>query len=176
MLHISSRRRHERRRRDYLMDRTVEDIHRSLDGLARFTNVRTLVIASYPNADVAPPAHLRRLHYLSPVHLPNVTDLTLLGEPTELRTLRLATLPSWDSSGKVTTVDSLQPLAELPHLAQLELFGVRPESRSLGALESSRSLRTARVSTFPRREIERLREETGLGDAWAPRPPVANWS
>lgn len=149
--------------------------YRSLAALERFTNVETLVIASYPDPDLVPLGSLRHLRHLRILHLPQVTDLAPIAELAELRVVRLETLPSWDSSGKVTTVASLQPLAALPHLTHLQLFGVRPPSRSLADLETSGSLRSLRVTKFPRAEVRRFREATGINDAWAPPPDVEDW-
>ena len=103
----------------------------SLALVTQYQHLRTLVVATYPDADLEPVASLEDLEYLSLLHLPGVTDLAPLARLTNLRTLRLSTLPSWDSSGKVTQVDSLRPLAMLPKLTRLELFGVRPASKSL---------------------------------------------
>ena len=147
----------------------------SLADLRQYSNLRTLVVATYPDADLEPIAVLEQLEYLSLVHLPNVTDLAPLCRLRRLRTARLSTLPSWDSSGKVTAVESLKPLAELPHLAHLELFGVRPEDRSLRDLEIAPSLLTVRVSKYPKRETRRFYARTGLSDAYAPGPGVADW-
>jgi len=101
--------------------------YKSLAPLARFKSIRTLVIATYPDGDLAPFEGLTQLEYLSVVHLAHVTDLAPLGNLTALRTLRVATLPSWDLSGKVTSVRSLGPLADLPALEHLELLGVVAE-------------------------------------------------
>ena len=107
----------------------------SLAPIVLYPNLTTLVVATYPDADLEPIASLKALEYLSILHLPRVTDLTPLATLSRLRTLRMATLPGWDASGKVTEVDSLRPLALLPELTHLELFGVRPASGSLGDLE-----------------------------------------
>jgi hypothetical protein len=65
----------------------------SLAELHRYPNVRTLVVATYPDADLEPVASLVGLEYLSLVHLPKVTDLAPLGRLRRLRTVRLATAP-----------------------------------------------------------------------------------
>jgi hypothetical protein len=147
----------------------------SLADLERYPELRTLVVATYPDSDLAPLTHLEKLEYLSLLHLPHVHDLSPLSTLKLLRTVRLSTLPSWDSSGKVTIVDSLRPLAELPDLRHLELFGVRPEDRSLRTLEEAPSLVSVRVSKYPKAEMARFYELTGLSDAFAPAPGVADW-
>ncbi len=80
----------------------------SLAPVSRYPNLRTLVVATYPDADLEPVASLKSLEYLSLVHMPHISDLTPLARLGHLHTLRLATLPSWDSSDKVTVVESLR--------------------------------------------------------------------
>ncbi|WP_323791446.1 hypothetical protein [Nocardioides sp.] len=150
--------------------------YESLALVMQYQHLKTLVVATYPDADLEPVASLDDLEYLSLLHLPGVTDLAPLARLTNLRTLRLSTLPSWDSSGKVTEVDSLRPLVMLPKLTRLELFGVRPASRSLGDLEDSTSLVSVRVSKYPQAEVARFRDVTGLSDGFAPAPGVADWN
>lgn len=144
--------------------------------LAQYRNLRTLVVATYPDSDLDTVAQLGDLEYLSLMHLPSVADLAPLAQLKHLRTVRLSTLPSWDPSGKVTEVDSLRPLASLPRLAHLELFGVRPSDKSLRDLERAPSLASVRVSKYPKAEIARFRQATGLSDAFAPSPGVADWN
>lgn len=105
-----------------------------------------------------------------------VNGTSPLAQLTRLRTVRLATLPSWDSSGKVTEVESLRPLVMLPELTHLELFGVRPESKSLSELEDAPGLTSVRVSRYPEAEVTRFRTVTGVADAYAPSPGVADWN
>lgn len=147
----------------------------SLVPVEQYPNLRTLVVASYPDADLSPLGHLEGLEYLRLMHLPRVHDLAPLASLRQLVTVRLETLPSWDSSGKVTVVDSLRPLALLPNLAHLELFGVRPPTKSLQDLEEAPALASLRVSKYPKAEIARFREVTGLSNAFAPRPDVVDW-
>jgi hypothetical protein len=137
--------------------------------------LETLVVATYPEADLSPVTHLTRLRYLSIVHLPKVSDLAPLAHLESLTTVRLATLPSWDTSGRTTVVDSLEPLAALPNLQHLELFGVLPKDGLLRELEGSNSLRTVRVSKFPSDETTRFYRATGYSDAFAPQPGVEDW-
>jgi Leucine-rich repeat (LRR) protein len=150
--------------------------YKSLSGLSNYENLKTLVIATYPDTDLEPLASLSNLDYLSITHLPNVSDLAPLGHLQRLSTIRLSTLPSWDSSGKQTTVHSLEPLAELPALTHLELFGVLPEDGSLQALENCRALESIRVSKYPPLEVDRFYRKTGLADSFAPSPSVPAWT
>ncbi|WP_258906826.1 hypothetical protein [Actinokineospora sp. UTMC 2448] len=147
----------------------------TLKDLSRYTNVRTLVVATYPDADLDPIAALSRLEYLHLVHLPKVVDLTPLIHLQQLRILRLETLPGWDGAGKVTTVKSLEPLARLARLTHLELFGIRPANKSLSDLESAPRLTSVRVSKYPKRETTRFYTQTSINDSLPPRPDVADW-
>lgn len=148
----------------------------SLAPVAQYENLRTLLVATYPDSDLEPVASLAGLEYLRLLHLPHVNDLGPLQRVTNLRTLRLETLPSWDSAGKVTVVDSLRPLARLPKLAHLELFGVRPASESLHDLEGAPGLVSVRVSKYPMAETTRFYTATGVSDAFAPSPGVGDWN
>lgn len=148
----------------------------SMEGLSAFGNLKTLIIASYPDAALGPIASLSNLEYLSIVHMPKVSDLSPVSQLLGLQTIRLSTLPSWDSSGKKTIVRSLAPLATLPRLAHVELFGVRPDNGSLHELESSLSLQTVRVSKYSKSEKDRFYSVTQLPDAYAPSPEVPGWN
>lgn len=144
--------------------------YKTLEPISGLRNLRGLVIATFPNEDLRLLSELKALEYLSILHLPKVEDLAPLTGLSHLKVVRLSTLPSWDSSGKTTTVESLAPLAQLPRLESLELFGVTPSERSLSALEDSASLTTVRVSKYPDLEVERFRSATGATDDWAPEP------
>ena len=104
--------------------------YRSLQPIADLRTLEGLEIATFPDDTLEVIADLSRLRYLHIIHLPLVSDLAPLAALKSLVTLRLATLPSWDASGKLTVVSSLEPLAELPDLRHVELFGVVPEDRS----------------------------------------------
>ncbi len=149
--------------------------YRTLQAISELTALQVLVIAEYPDEDLAALASLKRLEYLRLLHFPKVTNLDPLAELPSLKTLRLSSLPSWDSSGKVIQVASIAPIAQLPRLEHLELFGVQPVSRSLADLEASQSLRTVRVSKFPKAEVARYRSVTGISDSFAPDPPGVDW-
>jgi hypothetical protein len=149
--------------------------YKSLASLSAFIHLKTLVIATYPDADLTPLIGLRRLEYLSIMHAPKVSDLGPLRHLKGLKTIRLSTLPSWDSSGKTTIVRSLAPLAELPSLSHVELFGVLPEDGTLHALENCPTLETVRVSRYRKSEISRFYRVTELQDSFAPSPRVQDW-
>ena len=128
----------------------------SLEPLSALRRLRTVEIANYPDATLDWLGGLADLEELRILHLPHVNDLAPLADLTKLRVLHLETLPSWDSSGKVTTVTSLAPLAELPRLEEVALLGVRPANKSVEDLIRSTSLRRARLHKFPKHEVLRL--------------------
>ena len=118
--------------------------------------------------------NFKNLKYLSVVHLPKINDLSPLEALTSLETVSLSTLPSWDSSGKVSVVLDLVPLASLPKLKHLELFGVRPENKSPLELTSSKTLVSVRLSKYAKKLEKELYEKTGLANDWAPEPEFKN--
>jgi hypothetical protein len=129
-----------------------------------------LDIGSWPDADLESLFGLGHLEYLSILHLPKVSSLQPLAGLSRLKVLRLETSPGWDSSSKVTRVDSLEPIARLASLVSLELFGIVPPDRSLAALEDCPSLRTALFHKYPKSEVSRFYESTAVSAAFAPRP------
>jgi hypothetical protein len=146
--------------------------YRTLEPLSNLTSLSALTIAGYPDSSFDWISALARLTYLKIVHLPKVTDLTPLGRLDFLRTLSLATLPSWDSSRKQTLVKSLEPLMGLRELKHIELFSVVPPDKSLEALERLPSLETARVQGFPKKEISRFFADTTVRNEFAPDPEL----
>lgn len=110
------------------------------------------------------------------MHFPRVSDLQPLSALRRLRTVRLSTLPSWDSSGRKTIVRSLEPLAELPELVHVEMFGVLPEDGMLQPLERCPALESVRVSRYRKSEVNRFYRGTHLLDSFAPSPGVRDWS
>ncbi|HNQ23904.1 MAG TPA: hypothetical protein PKK06_12495 [Phycisphaerae bacterium] len=137
--------------------------YRSLAPLRAFTRLRTLQILSFRGDSFDVLRKMTRLKYLQVVHLPHVKDLSPLADLTALEALELSTAPGWDPS-KVSVVKSLAPLARLPKLRHLELYGVRPKSKSLRALQACPQLQTARISKYPKAEIARFYEATGISD------------
>ncbi len=143
---------------------------RSLDFVSQLTNLEGLVVATYPDVSFDVLGSLTSLKYLRVLHLPKVSNIAPLAGLERLEVLSLATLPSWDSSGKTTEIDSLKPIALLPALRHVELFGVRTADRSLVPLEACPALASLRVSKWPKREVERFATAAGVSNDWAPRP------
>lgn len=143
---------------------------RSLDFVSKLENLKGLAVATFPDTSFEALGALRQLKHLSVVHLPKVSDLGPLSRLKSLEVLSLSTLPSWDSSGKATEVATLEPLASLPGLRHVELFGVVAAGRSLEPLEACPALESLRVSKWPKPEIARFREVTRVSDDWAPGP------
>jgi hypothetical protein len=142
----------------------------TLEPLRALTSLRVLVIATYPDDALEALSGLTNLTYLRILHLPKVSDLAPLAQLTSLTTLCLATLPSWDASGKRTVVASLEPLTRLEALRHIELFSVVPPDKSLKPLERLPSLQTARLQGFPKAEISRFFAATDVENAFAPEP------
>jgi hypothetical protein len=144
--------------------------YRTLRTVGSLRQLKTLVVAGFPDEDLEFLRDLHELHYLQIVHLPKITDLSPIASLQNLETLSLETLPSWDSGRKVTKVTSLSPLAQLASLRHLSLFGVVSNDRSLVDVERCKSLRSARFSQYPKAEIERFYTATKLSDAQSPAP------
>jgi hypothetical protein len=143
---------------------------KSVREIARLTNLRVLVIAGFPDADLDAIGGLARLRYLRLLDLPKVTSLRPLATLAELASVSLATAPGWDASGRKSIVDSLSPLAELRALRHLELFGVVPQSGQLEELSACTWLESARISGYPESGIIRFRAATGAADRFNPEP------
>jgi hypothetical protein len=142
----------------------------SLAPLAELRHLEQLVIATFPDTSFEFLAGLEKLRLLRIVHMPKVDDIGPLARLTQLTSLSLSTLPSWDASGKTTTIRSLEPLAALPALAHLELFGICPPDKSLAPLEKCKHLRTARFSQYPLAEMARFFKKTIVENQFNPEP------
>lgn len=143
--------------------------YKTLEPIKALSQIHTLVIATYPDPTLSILASLN-LRYLRILHLPKVEDLSPLVSLKKLEVLSLETLPSWDCSGKVTLVNSLDPISRLSNLKHLSLFGVVPIDKSLQAIERCPALESARFSKYPKREISRFFFATGISNAHIPRP------
>jgi hypothetical protein len=142
----------------------------SLRPVAQLYQLTTLEVFSFLDETLDVLRKLKQLHYLRIIHLPNVTDLSPLADLRELECLSLSTLPSWDASGKVTVVESLDPIGQLQDLRHVELMGVRPKSKSLSPLERCPRLASARFHKYPKRELERFYAAKRVSDAFVPEP------
>jgi hypothetical protein len=126
----------------------------SLVALSGFKNLETLVVASYPDDSFELLSGLMRIKFLGILHFPEVKDLTPLANLQHLESLSLATLPSWDASGRVQVVASLEPISRLYSLRHLELFGVVPPDRKLTPLLNLRAILSARFSKYPEEQVK----------------------
>jgi hypothetical protein len=125
------------------------------DALSRLTNLVSLNIANFEGEDFEALRPLRKIEQLRVFHLPKVTNIDPLAELVSLRRLIFETIPGWDASGKVTQLDSLEPLRGLP-LEEVQMFGVRPASKAVDDLLAISTLRQARLSKFAAKEIKRI--------------------
>jgi hypothetical protein len=144
--------------------------YRTLRPIGQLSKLRALVIATFPDESLDFLRALNELRYLRIVHLPKVHDLAPLRNLLHLEVLSLSTLPSWDASGKTTEVESLEPIADLPSLKHVELFGVVPKSKAVGSLKRCPKLISARFANYAVDEIERFYAATGISDSFAPEP------
>lgn len=124
------------------------------DAIGALINLVSLEVVDWlgPSLDALRP--LTRLEQLRVQHLPHVSSVDPLSRLVSLRRLILETRPSWDGS-KVTEVDSLEPLRGIP-LEEVNMFGVRPASKSVDDLLAIPTLRKARLSKFSAKEIKRI--------------------
>ena len=114
------------------------------------------------------------MNYLSVMHLPKVTSLSALADLHSLESVSLSTLPSWDSSGKVTVISSLKPLAALPNLKNLELLGIRPEAKSPLELVASSSIERVKLSKFSKQLVDEFYSVSGMVEGRFPEPIFEN--
>lgn len=135
---------------------------RSLAPISQFKNLKTLVIAGFPDSTLDPISSIVGLEYLQIVHMPKITSLDGLSGLKNLQSLSLSTLPSWDSSGKRTIVDSLHPIAALKKLKYMELYGICPANSTLVDLEDCASLVSASFSKYPTGVADQFIEKMGL--------------
>ncbi len=85
--------------------------YKTLAPLSALMNLEGLAIATYPDYSLEPLRALRKLRYLSVVHLPAVSDLDRLEDLNSLEVLSLSTLPSW---GCISQADE-SPFADTDH-------------------------------------------------------------
>ena len=142
--------------------------YKTLQPISRCKNLEELVVASVPDDNLDFLSELTHLRYLRILHMPKINDITPLQALQSLESLSLATLPDWDSKGKLTIVDSLEPLRNLLSLKHLELFGICPSNKSLKSIELIDSLKTARFSGFPKDEVERFYDSTNVENKFIP--------
>ncbi len=146
----------------------------SFSQLSKCTNLEQLNVATLPEGDFNFLLKCNSLKFLSITHLPNISNLDSLSGLLELETLSLSTLPSWDAWGKKTFVHTLEPLAKLPKLKFLELFGVLPEAVSLESLSIFQHLESARFSKYPKKILNQFYKQFEVSDNCAPEFEIAS--
>ena len=130
--------------------------YKTLAPLQALVSLRELTIGTFSDNSFEVLAPLLTLEKLRVLHFPKISSLAPLAKLQNLRRVTLESLPSWDASSKRLVVESIEPLATLPRLECLQLLGVVPESRSLAALEASKSLRFARFHGYKAAEQSRF--------------------
>ena len=138
--------------------------YRTLEAVQRLPQLDELVIAGMPDADISYLSQLKHLKHLSIVGLAKVKNIDFLNSLVKLETLSFSTPPSWDASSKKIIVDSISPIASLPQLLHLELFGVMDKRHSLEALRHCPKLLTARFSQYPRQIVDEFYQVTGTNN------------
>ena len=125
---------------DYTSIRIWHCSYKSVEGLKYFSNLKSLEIATLPNNNLDFLAGLSQLETLRILHMPHIKDITTLSTLSSLKHITLETLPSWDSSGKQTIVDSLAPLRSLKLLETLTLYGIIPADNDYSCLSGGGAL------------------------------------
>ena len=138
--------------------------YRTLEAVRRLPLINELVIAGMPDADINYLSQLKHLKHLSIVGLAKVKNIDFLNSLVKLESLSLSTPPSWDASSRKIILDSINPIASLPQLLHLELFGVMDERRSLEALRHCPKLLTARFSQYPTQTVDEFYQVTGTNN------------
>lgn len=144
----------------------------TLQPLGNLINLETLVIGTLPDASLSFLEPLTKLRCLHIVHMPKLHDLSAIAKLQNLTNVSLSTSPGWDASRKFQRVESLQPLASLPRLKHLELFGVVPDDKKLDALRLCRALVSARFSGYRKEDVAAFYEVMAVSDEHAPRPEM----
>ena len=135
---------------------------KSLSFLEDFCNLKVLIIGTYPHENFNVLSGLSNLEYLSVVHMPKLNSLSGIDTLKNLKTLYLATSPSWDASGKKTVIESLHPIVNLPQLSNIELHGIVNPEKSLKELFTCNNLKTGMFSKYPKKEVEALYNATSI--------------
>lgn len=146
--------------------------YKNISSVALLKNLEELSLFSVKDASFDFLAELDDLKYLSIIHAQNIRDISFLESLKNLEVLVLATSPSWDAKSKTITLDSLAPIARLPKLRCLELFGVTNAEKSLRDLFGCKNIKLAKFSKYPPAEVEEFYSSTGAVRGNAPDPFV----
>lgn len=143
--------------------------YRTLNPVSAFINLEELVIANFPDETLCALKSMKKLRYLRILHMPKLKDISVLSDLSSIESLSLETSPSWDATGRCIVLESMKPIAELPKLKHLELFGVCEANKSLKFLEGVKTIETSRFSQYPQKEVDRFRSVSGAVDKYNPR-------
>ncbi|MDR0277987.1 MAG: hypothetical protein LBJ37_08885 [Paucimonas sp.] len=142
--------------------------YKSLKAIEQCVNLRELVIGTLPDDSVDFLSGLKQLEYLRILHMPKLRQISALAQLDAMICLSLATAPSWDSAGKRTVIDTLEPISALPALKHVELICVIPADGSLDPLASVPRLESARLGGYPTDLVTRFYAMTGVRDNFNP--------
>ena len=146
--------------------------YRTLAPLASCAHLRTLVVGTYPDDNLRILESFPELRYLRILHMPKITNLDSISSLRRLDTLSLATAVEWDRRKRVQTVRSLEPIAALPSLRHLELFGIVDHTGSLRSLHGIPALKSARVSGYSDNDLRAFYAATHAVDEFNPSPDL----
>ena len=136
--------------------------HCGATGLTRFgglTKLRALKLFAFKAASLDGVGALPALEYLQIEHAPKITSVEPLGGCGRLRWLWVSTPPGWDASRKTIKVESLAPLSQVATLEFLHADGSQPSDASLqplARLTRLKQLQFSHVFTVPMAEYARL--------------------
>lgn len=143
--------------------------YKTLARLAEFSELEELIIGTLPDNTLQFLSTLTKLKFLAITNMPNISELSPLAACATLETLSFETSPAWDSAGRRQEIESLEPIAKLHKLKHLQLFGVCPPDGSLLPILKCQSLHSARFSQFPKDEVERFYDKSGVANSFNPR-------
>lgn len=144
--------------------------YKSIAPIAQLRDLRELSIFAVKDDNFEFLAELSKLKYLSLIHAQNLKNVNFLNSLKDLEVLVLATSPSWDVKSKTITVESISPIANLPKLRCLELFGVTNSEKSLRDLLACTNIKFAKFSKYPPAEVDAFYSKTGAVRGNAPDP------
>lgn len=119
----------------------------SLSSLRDFVNAKSLEIRSIPDGNIDFLKPLKKLKVLKITHFPKLSDISPISHLNSLEQLYLASLTSWDASGKRLTIKSLCPVVS-NHIKSISILGVNLADNDLLCLSKCKNLREVNVGNL----------------------------